>query len=327
MRTKTPESAGGRASLGVEHDISVRLERAFAGVHLPATCVYARRHEADLAPLLRYLPSRWPYEDRLIAYLLPSLKTDVFSYYGAEGPDLGGLFSEETLARLDRDLVVRLHCLLTSLWRLTPAQRDKVWKTRRKPVVLRLDDLSTSSSAHEAELADVLVSVMGGTIRVEPGQHAGRWTWRRLNHAVEIATFLFGRQMEFLRQGPIGIAPMTLQDVADGTGMDQSTVSRIVDDFVALTPRGLVPLKSLLSGRIRALRGEAVSASAVREHVRALVSQETSERPLTDDDIVLGLRRLGIVLARRTVAKYRNVLRIPGALERRRQAGRGDSVK
>ena len=116
-----------------------------------------------------------------------------------------------------------------------------------------------------------------------------------------------------------GLKPLNLKTVADAIGVHESTVSRATSNKYVATPRGLFEMKyfftaSLPSGGA----GEAHSAEAVRFKIRQMIEAEDPRKVLSDDDIVTKLREADIVVARRTVAKYRDNLKIPSSMDRRR---------
>ena len=115
--------------------------------------------------------------------------------------------------------------------------------------------------------------------------------------------------------------PLNLKTVADAIGMHESTVSRVTSNKYISTPRGVVELKFFFTSAIQSSEGgEAHSAASVRHKIRALVDSEKTEGDVhSDDRIVEILKAAGVDIARRTVAKYREAMRIPSSVERRRQ--------
>ena len=136
---------------------------------------------------------------------------------------------------------------------------------------------------------------------------------------LKVARAIFARQRGFLEQGPKGLRPLVLRDIAERTGLHESTVSRATADKYVLTPHGTFPLKFFFTTAIAAVSGEeAHSAEAIRQQIKRLVEREAAAAILSDDQIVAELRRAGIAIARRTVTKYREALGIPSSVERRR---------
>jgi RNA polymerase sigma-54 factor len=130
---------------------------------------------------------------------------------------------------------------------------------------------------------------------------------------------IFARQIGFLERGPSGLRPLVLRDIAEDTGLHESTVSRATADKYVATPLGTFPLRYFFTTAIAATeQGEAHSAEAIRQEIRRLIESETGENVLSDDQIVAALRERGVVIARRTVAKYRESLGIASSVQRRR---------
>jgi RNA polymerase sigma-54 factor len=120
------------------------------------------------------------------------------------------------------------------------------------------------------------------------------------------------------------LRPLNLKTVADAIGMHESTVSRVTANKFIASARGLFELKYFFTASIsNAEGGEAHSAEAVRHRIRQMIDAEAPDAILSDDTIVALLRKDGIDIARRTVAKYRESMRIASSVERRREkAGR-----
>ncbi len=126
--------------------------------------------------------------------------------------------------------------------------------------------------------------------------------------------------MRFFRRGVQSLRPLILRDIADAIGMHESTVSRVTSNKHMATPRGLYELKYFFTSSIPASSGgEAHSAEAVRHQIRALIDGEPAAATLSDERIVELLQRDGVDIARRTVAKYREAMRIPSSVQRRRE--------
>jgi RNA polymerase sigma-54 factor len=124
-------------------------------------------------------------------------------------------------------------------------------------------------------------------------------------------------QREFLDEGPEFLRPLPMIQVADQLGIHVATVSRAVSEKWIQTPRGVYPLRRFFSGGTTSSSGEEMSWDAVKEKLRMVIDHEDKQNPLNDDEIVVKLKEQGIDLARRTVAKYRKILNIPTARQRR----------
>lgn len=127
---------------------------------------------------------------------------------------------------------------------------------------------------------------------------------------------IFEVQTEFLRQGVKGIKPMTLKTIAAKIGVHESTVSRVTSTKYVKTPHGVYPLRFFFSNEIPTTHGDAVSAKQVKNLIQDLIGAEPPAKPLSDQAVSNALKARGIVVARRTVQKYRDELEIPTSRER-----------
>ena len=142
---------------------------------------------------------------------------------------------------------------------------------------------------------------------------------QRAHTILKVATEIVSQQDPFFRHGVGHLRPLILRDIADAVEMHESTVSRVTANKYIATPRGIYELKYFFTTAIAGISGESHSAEAVRYRIRALVGSETAAEVLSDDAIVAILRREGVDIARRTVAKYRDALRIPSSVQRKRE--------
>jgi RNA polymerase sigma-54 factor len=124
-------------------------------------------------------------------------------------------------------------------------------------------------------------------------------------------------QREFFDKGPEFLKPLPMIHVADQLGIHVATVSRAVSEKWIQTPRGVFPLRRFFSGGTTNSEGEDMSWDAVKEKLKTIIGDEDPKNPLNDDEIVEKLKAQGIDLARRTVAKYRKILSIPTARQRK----------
>jgi RNA polymerase sigma-54 factor len=125
------------------------------------------------------------------------------------------------------------------------------------------------------------------------------------------------RQRDFLDQGVQHIKPMMLKDIAEDIGMHLSTVSRVVNRKYAHTPQGVIELRRFFTEGMMNEDGEEVSTRIIKLKIKKLIEEEDTHNPITDDQVVKILVKDGIKLSRRTVAKYRDQMSIPGSRERR----------
>ena len=127
---------------------------------------------------------------------------------------------------------------------------------------------------------------------------------------------IFEVQTEFLTQGVKSIKPLTLRTIAEKIGIHESTVSRVTSNKYVQTPHGMYPLRFFFSNELATTQGEAVSAKQVKNLIQEMVDAEVRSKPLSDQAISNSLKAKGILLARRTVQKYRDELGIPTSRER-----------
>jgi RNA polymerase sigma-54 factor len=125
------------------------------------------------------------------------------------------------------------------------------------------------------------------------------------------------RQRDFLDKGVQYIKPMMLKDIAEDIGMHLSTVSRVVNRKYAHTPQGVIELRRFFTEGMMNEDGEEVSTRIIKLKIKKLIEEEDTHNPITDDQVVKILVKDGIKLSRRTVAKYRDQMSIPGSRERR----------
>jgi RNA polymerase sigma-54 factor len=143
---------------------------------------------------------------------------------------------------------------------------------------------------------------------------------QRATTILRVASEIVRQQEAFFRHGVSQLRPLILRDIAAAIEMHESTVSRVTTNKYMATPRGLYELKYFFTSAIASSAGgEAHSAEAVRFRIKALIDAETPQEILSDDRIVEILKRQGVDIARRTVAKYREAMRIPSSVQRKRE--------
>jgi RNA polymerase sigma-54 factor len=141
----------------------------------------------------------------------------------------------------------------------------------------------------------------------------------RAQTILRVSAEIVRRQDGFFRHGISHLRPLTLRDIAAEVELHESTVSRVTSNKSIATPRGIFELKFFFTTALAGANGETHSAEAVRHRVQALISAEESRMILSDDAVAQILQKEGIDIARRTVAKYREALRIPGSAQRKRE--------
>jgi RNA polymerase sigma-54 factor len=148
-----------------------------------------------------------------------------------------------------------------------------------------------------------------------------RWLVRSLeirnDTLMKVATCIVERQHEFLELGDEAMKPLVLRDVAEAIGMHESTISRVTTSKYMHTPRGVFEFKYFFSSHLSTVDGEEQSSTSVRAKIRKLIGAENPAKPLSDSKIAALLGAEGITVARRTVAKYREALKIASSSERK----------
>ena len=148
---------------------------------------------------------------------------------------------------------------------------------------------------------------------------------QRARTIIKVSTEIVKQQDGFFRHGVAHLRPLTLRQVAEAIGMHESTVSRVTSNKYLSCDRGLFELKYFFTSGIQSADGgEAVSAEAVKSHIKALILAESPRAILSDDQLVDLLRAKGFDIARRTVAKYREALGIGSSVQRRRHKAIGN---
>lgn len=210
--------------------------------------------------------------------------------------------------------------------------------------------LAVSAVAAEYVIPDVFVRKIDGRWQVEisasgiprlsvnqqyarllrgSGDHAvlrtqlqeARWLVRSLEirneTLMKVATCIVERQREFLEHGDEAMKPLVLRDVAESIGMHESTISRVTTNKYMHTPRGVFEFKYFFSSHLSTVDGEEQSSTSVRAKIRKLIGAENPAKPLSDSKLAELLAKEGITVARRTVAKYREAMRILSSSERK----------
>ncbi len=173
------------------------------------------------------------------------------------------------------------------------------------------------------------------TVSRSPGAEAGKgyltdclqtanWLVKSLDQRsktiLKVATEIVRQQDAFLARGVAHLRPLNLRTIAEAIGMHESTVSRVTSNKYMATSRGIFELKYFFTSSIASAEGgDAHSAEAVRHKIRQLIDGEKPDDILSDDTLVKLLRDAGIDIARRTVAKYREAMRISSSIQRRRE--------
>lgn len=134
---------------------------------------------------------------------------------------------------------------------------------------------------------------------------------QRFDTILRVAQAIVDRQRQFFDHGEVAMRPLVLREIADTLGLHESTVSRVTTQKYMATPRGIFELKYFFGSHVATEAGGACSATAIRALIKQLVGAEDAKKPLSDSQIAELLGQQGIVVARRTIAKYRESLNIP----------------
>ncbi len=145
--------------------------------------------------------------------------------------------------------------------------------------------------------------------------HEAKWliknVHQRFNTILKVAAAVVERQRQFFEHGPVAMRPMVLREIADTLDLHESTISRVTTQKFMRTPRGIFELKYFFGSHVATESGGACSATAIRALIKQMVTAENSKKPLSDSQISEILGQQGIMVARRTIAKYRESMQIP----------------
>ena len=140
---------------------------------------------------------------------------------------------------------------------------------------------------------------------------------QRFSTILRVSQAIVDRQRNFIEHGEIAMRPLVLREIADELELHESTISRVTTRKYMLTPRGVYELKYFFGSHVATESGGACSATAIRALIKQMIGEENSKKPLSDNQITDVFSKQGIVVARRTIAKYRESLQIPAANQRK----------
>lgn len=140
---------------------------------------------------------------------------------------------------------------------------------------------------------------------------------QRFSTILRVAQAIVDQQINFFEHGDIAMRPLVLREIADELGLHESTISRVTTRKYMLTPRGVFELKYFFGSHVATEAGGACSATAIRALIKQMIAEENPKKPLSDNQLTEVLSKQGIVVARRTIAKYRESLNIPAANQRK----------
>ena len=133
-----------------------------------------------------------------------------------------------------------------------------------------------------------------------------------------MATAIVEAQIDFFEEGPEAMKPLILKDLAEKLGYHESTISRATNQKYMYSPRGVFELKYFFSSQVSTATGGEASSTAIKAIIENLVQKENPQKPLSDSKLMSMLKEKDILVARRTVAKYREMLNIPASSSRKR---------
>jgi RNA polymerase sigma-54 factor len=207
------------------------------------------------------------------------------------------------------------------------------WRAFLNPDViprLRVNDLyaqilkthrSTGSTAAGSGGASGTGNRSSGANSLSSQLQEARWlvknVQQRFETILKVSQEIVDRQKAFFSHGAVAMRPLVLREVADAVGLHESTISRVTTQKYMLTPYGTLELKYFFGSHVSTESGGAASSTAIRALIRQLIDEEDATQPLSDSRIAEVLGEQGIVVARRTVAKYREALRVPPVAQRK----------
>jgi RNA polymerase sigma-54 factor len=160
-----------------------------------------------------------------------------------------------------------------------------------------------------------LMKQQRGDTSLSPQLQEARWLVKnmrqRFDTILRVAQAIVERQDNFFTHGAVAMRPLVLREIADTLGLHESTISRVTTQKFMLTPHGMFELKYFFGSHVATETGGEASSTAIRALIKQLIGEEDQKRPLSDSKIADILVEQGMVIARRTVAKYREALKIP----------------
>lgn len=215
-------------------------------------------------------------------------------------PHPGAAFATDTAETVVPEIVV---CKRDNHWiaELNPAAMPKIRVNQLYANVLRDSDDKASLSVQLRE---------------------AKWLIRNINQRFETilktSNAIVERQQNFFSFGPTSMRPLVLREIADTLGLHESTISRVTNQKFMRTPHGILELKYFFGSSVATETGGEASSTAIREKIRQLIEAEDKKKPHSDNKIAQLLEKQGLIVARRTVAKYRDILKIPPATLRKK---------
>ncbi len=289
--------------------------------HLEPSGTGARSLSECLALQLQALPSATPYCDKALEVVTQHLDA-------LAAKDFAKL---KRVLRCDDDCLRTVQKLITSLDPKPGRDYGRADTRYIIPdvIVNKNKGLWVSSLNPEAMpklrinqmYADILSRGRSGAQQMNGQLQEAKWliknVQQRFDTILRVSQAIVDRQRNFLEHGAIAMRPLVLREIADVLELHESTVSRVTTNKFMRTPRGIVELKFFFGSHVGTDAGGSASSTAIRELIKQLVGTENPRKPLSDSQLSSLLAQQGIVVARRTVAKYRESLQIlPGNLRK-----------
>jgi RNA polymerase sigma-54 factor len=155
------------------------------------------------------------------------------------------------------------------------------------------------------------------TTRVQEARWLIRNIQQRFDTILRVSQAIVDRQHNFFTHGEIAMRPLVLREIADTVGLHESTISRVTANKYMATPSGVFELKFFFGSHVATEAGGSASSTAIRALIKQLIGAEDTRNPLSDSKLAELLGEQGIVVARRTVAKYREAMKIPAVAQRK----------
>jgi RNA polymerase sigma-54 factor len=299
-------------AIGID-DLHIALEHL---QHLDPPGVGARNLKECLLMQLRALPQGTPHLDEallLVNYHLESLASRDFSAIKKK------LRCDDDCLRAIQQMITRLNPRPGTTFSSAVARYiipDIIVTKISGSWVASLNPEALPRLKINRLYADILKRCHDDSARRLLSQlHEAKWliknVHQRFNTILKVAAAVVERQCQFFEHGPVAMRPMVLREIADTLDLHESTISRVTTQKFMRTPRGIFELKYFFGSHVATDTGGACSATAIRALIKQMITAENSRKPLSDSQISEILGQQGIMVARRTVAKYRESIQIP----------------
>lgn len=303
-------------------ELNIHLEDLEAALkclqQLEPTGVGARNLQECLTLQLQALPEETPYRKEallLVEHDLEALASKDFRQIKKS------LHCDDNCLRSVQQLIARLNPKpgdafnpMTSRYIIPDViveKFDNAWEARLNP------DAIPRLSINQL-YADILKRDRNDSVQMLVSQlNEAKWLLKniqqRFDTILKVSNVIVEHQQAFFEHGAIAMRPLIMREIAEALNLHESTVSRVTTQKFMYTPHGILELKYFFGSHVATNSGEACSAIAIRTLIKQLVQEENQQKPLTDSRIAKILAEQGIIVARRTVAKYREAMHIPPA--------------